>query len=92
MLYTQKAMNILNSSYATFYQVVGGNLENTVLWDIVGKKEIEACCAIKDISKAEYAPLIGDVWCARILPSLRDADFPHVVFCTPYVFRETGRE
>lgn len=91
MLYAENAMENLNDSFPSFYQVTGGDLERTILWDMVGKREIGAQCAINDLSVATYQPTVGDVWYSRILPSLIDENLPHVVFTSPYVFRKTGR-
>ena len=92
MLYAEKAMDNLNASYVSLYQVVGGDLKQTILWDILEKRELSAAIPIHDYSVATYKPSVGDVWYARILPSLRSEDFPHVVFGTPLIFRLTKRE
>jgi len=92
MLYAKKAMEDLNASRTAFYQVTGGDLRRTVLWDIAGKKEIAARIGIVDYSKATYEPKIGDVWYSRILPPLNNEDQPWTAFSTPYVFRKTGRK
>lgn len=92
MLYSQRAMMALNDSFVSFYQVAGGDLHNAILWDMIGKKEIIARTAILDPSRVQYRPAVGEVWYARILPPLREGDYPYTVFNTIYVFRSTGRD
>ncbi len=57
-------------------------------------KSRDAMELLRRLTKGESdeSGIIGDVWYVRLLPSLREGDFPHVVFCTPYVFRTTGRK
>jgi hypothetical protein len=92
MLYAQEAMEHFVESYANVFQVVGGDLRRTIVWDIVNKREIATNIGIVDYAKASYEPTIGDVWYTRILPPLKGADHLWTVFGTPYVFRKTGRK
>ncbi|HEX2958299.1 MAG TPA: hypothetical protein VHO70_15800, partial [Chitinispirillaceae bacterium] len=50
MGYAVKAMNNLNASFVSLYQVVGGDLKKTILWDLIEKREIEAAIPIYDYS------------------------------------------
>ncbi len=92
MGYAAKAMDNLNDSFVSLYQVVGGDLKKTILWDIVEKREIEASIPIYDYSVATYSPAIGEVWYARILPPLNEEQFVHTVLGTPLIFRHTTRD
>lgn len=92
MSYAAKAMDRLNESFLSVYQVVGGDLKKTVVWDILEKREVSASIPIYDYTVATYEPRVGDVWYTRILPPLKDEDTVHQVFGTPLIFRATKRE
>ena len=92
MLYTAQAMDHLNESSVTVYQVTGGDLRKTILWDILGKRELVASISIYDYSLASYEPAVGDVWYTRILPPLQGCSLDcYSVFGTPIIFRKTTR-
>ncbi|MBN1604806.1 MAG: hypothetical protein JW915_24565 [Chitinispirillaceae bacterium] len=92
MRYAAKAMDNLNDSFVSLYQVVGGDLKKTFLWNLIEKREIEASIPIYDYSVATYSPAIGEIWYARILPPLNQEQNIHTIFGTPLVFRHTNRE
>lgn len=92
MGYAVQAMNNLNDSFVSLYQVVGGDLKKTILWDLIEKREIEAAIPIYDYSVATYSPAIGEVWYARILPPLNEDEFVYTVLGTPLIFGNTTRD
>lgn len=92
MGYAVKAMDNLNESFVSLYQVVGGDLKKTILWDLIEKCELEASIPIYDYSVATYSPAIGEIWYTRILPPLDQEQYVYTVLGTPLIFRHTKRE
>ncbi len=84
--YLWRALDALNDSSGSFYEVmdVGNGLVR--LWDIPGRREISCW------NSSGYPGQRGEVWYVRVLPPVLDGTDHSVTLNTPYVFRKEGRE
>jgi len=83
--YLQKAMEPLNASYCSFYEVTDVGAEGVRLWDIAGRQEFQCW------NSSGYPGRIGEVWYVRLLPPFVAGTQRSVTMGTPYVFRDGER-
>ena len=86
MRYLWKALDGLNDSYGSFYEVEAVAEEDQVqLWDIVDQKKTTCW------NSSGYGGELGEIWYVRQLPSYLDDFRRSVTVNTPYVFKKEGR-
>jgi hypothetical protein len=83
--YLQKAMEPLNHSFCSFYEVTEVGAEGVKLWDIAGRQEFQCW------NSSGYPGLKGEVWYVRLLPPFVEGSQRSVTMGTPYVFRDGDR-
>jgi hypothetical protein len=81
----QKAMDPLNDSFCSFYEVTEVGAEGVKLWDIASRQEFQCW------NSSGYPGCEGEVWYARLLPPFVKGANRWVTVSTPYVFREGDR-
>ena len=81
----REALDVLNASYCSFYEVTHVGENWIKMWDIPGRKEIFGW------NSSGYSGQVGEVWYVRVLPPILSQSDCWVTLNTPYVFRKGGR-
>lgn len=85
--YLWKALDILNKTCCSFYEVVGvREEENIQLRDVLQQREFPCW------NSSGYPGKTGEVWYVRVVPPYMEETACSVTVSTPYVFRNENRK
>jgi len=82
----RKAIDVLNGTFCSFYEVMEVDDRGTRLRDIATQREHESW------SSSGYAGRKGEIWYVRVAPPFVEGTGRSVTMGTPYVFLESSRE
>ncbi len=85
--YLWKALDNLNRTYSSFYEVMGVGGDETVQLSDILEQRVFQCW-----NSSGYSGRTGELWYVRVLPPSLEGAKCSVTVSTPYVFRNESRE